>query len=217
MNTIPLGEKLRLLREDAGLTLEELAHRTKIPTHYLRRLEREEYEKLPPPVYIRGFLQRWARVTGGDAEALSQQFGRENRFLVTTSQAHDVSVASRAPRFVLTLKHIALAVGGVTALILVGYFYYNQIIAANSPQVEITSPVDVSSVSSRRVVEVTGNTESVNSLTINGQQVTLGQDGGFAHAYILSDGPNTLSLIAEGDNESVEVVRTIIYVEGGNP
>jgi cytoskeleton protein RodZ len=217
MNTIPLGEKLRLLREDAGLTLEELAQRTKIPTHYLRHLEREEYEKLPPPVYIRGFLQRWARVTSGDAEALSQQFGRENRFLVTTSQARDTSVSSRAPRFVLTLKHIVFVVGGVIAVTLVGYFYYNQILASNSPSVEITSPVDVSSVSSRRVVEVTGNTKSVNRLTLNGQEVGVGSDGIFAHAYILSDGPNTLSLIAEGDKESIEVIRTIIYVEAGNP
>ncbi|MEX0916569.1 MAG: helix-turn-helix domain-containing protein, partial [Candidatus Spechtbacterales bacterium] len=180
-------------------------------------LEREEYEKLPPPVYIRGFLQRWARVTGGDAEALAQQFGRENRFLVTTSQARDVSVSARVPRFVFTLKHISVALAGVTALVLVGYFYYNQILASNSPSVEITSPVDVSSVSSRRVVEVTGNTESVNRLTLNGQEVVVGSDGAFAHAYILSDGPNTLSLIAEGDNESIEAIRTIIYVEAGNP
>lgn len=217
MNTIPLGEKLRLLREDAGLTLEELAQRTKIPAHYLRFLEREEYEKLPPPVYIRGFLQRWARVTGGDADALAQQFGRENRFFVTTSQARDVSVASARPRFVLTLKHIGVAVGVVVTLLLLGYFYYNQIIAASTPSVEITSPVDVSSVSSRRMVEVAGNTQSVNRLTLNGQEVALGEDGAFSHAYVLGDGPNTLSLIAEGDNESIEVVRTVIYVEGASP
>lgn len=215
MNTIPLGEKLRLLRQDAGCTLEELAGRTKIPVHYLRRLEREEYEKLPPPVYIRGFLQRWASVTGGDADALAQQFGRENRFLVATSQAHCAG-PSLPMRFVFTLKHIGLALGGAVALVLVGYFYYNQIVAANVPQVEITSPMDVSSVSSRRVVELAGNTRSVTHLTLNDQEVPLKDDGTFAHAFVLSDGPNTISLIAEGKSESVEVVRTIIYVEGEN-
>lgn len=204
-----------MLREEAQLTLEELAGRTKIPVHYLRRLEREEYEKLPPPVYIRGFLQRWANVTGGDAEALMQQFHRENRFFVHASKTHEPGPIA-APRFVLTLRHVVIAASSLLALSLIGFFYYTQFVTSQAPRVEITDPVEVSSVSSRQLVDIEGETEAVESMAINGQEVRLQQDGSFSHAYELQRGTNTISIIARNGSEQVEVVRTIVYVGGDN-
>ena len=211
----PLGEQLRELREKASLSIEELAGRTKVPSRYLRFLEKEEYEKLPPPVYIRGFLQRWAKATGGDSEKLSQQFYRENKFLVNTYSRQKVQKSARGPRFVLTFRPIVGAVAVIALVSLLGYIYYNQFVRLSDPRVEITQPVEVSSVSDERIAPIRGNLRSVERLFINGQSVPT-QGDSFSYEYELSTGLNTISIVAEGSKQRVEIVRNIIYAPNEN-
>jgi curved DNA-binding protein CbpA len=55
------GEALRLRRLRLGIELEEIAHITKIGLAYLRFIEGNRYDALPPSVYLRGFLREIAR------------------------------------------------------------------------------------------------------------------------------------------------------------
>jgi flagellar biosynthesis protein FlhG len=67
------GSALRRFREAKGVSLEEIAHKSKISSRYLRFIEDERFDMLPAPVYLRGFLQEYARAVGleprGTAEA----------------------------------------------------------------------------------------------------------------------------------------------------
>jgi flagellar biosynthesis protein FlhG len=67
------GAALRRFREAKGVSLEEIAHKSKISSRYLRFIEDERFDMLPAPVYLRGFLQEYARAVGleprGTAEA----------------------------------------------------------------------------------------------------------------------------------------------------
>lgn len=56
-----LGEKLRDAREKKGVTLQDAAIATKIKTGYLRSLEEEDYDQLPPRAYVKGFLKIYAK------------------------------------------------------------------------------------------------------------------------------------------------------------
>jgi curved DNA-binding protein CbpA len=55
------GELLRRLREDRGMTLQNLADRTRISRSHLENVEADRYAHLPPTVYLRGFLTSIAR------------------------------------------------------------------------------------------------------------------------------------------------------------
>jgi hypothetical protein len=55
------GQTLRRAREAQGITLEELAAHTKISKSYITAIEEEHFEKLPAPVFLRGFLITIAR------------------------------------------------------------------------------------------------------------------------------------------------------------
>jgi curved DNA-binding protein CbpA len=55
------GEALRRVREARGLTLKDLAAKTKIGHWHLDNIEREKYSALPALVYLRGFLGSLAR------------------------------------------------------------------------------------------------------------------------------------------------------------
>jgi transcriptional regulator with XRE-family HTH domain len=61
-----LGTELRTARERAGFSLPELAARTRIPLKSLRALEENDFEKVPPGVFIRSFIRTYAREVGVD-------------------------------------------------------------------------------------------------------------------------------------------------------
>lgn len=58
------GEALRALRLRLGLTLESIAARTKIRTAHLQAIEEERFDRLPPPVFLRGFVREFAACLG---------------------------------------------------------------------------------------------------------------------------------------------------------
>lgn len=64
MSTI--GEMLRASREEAGLSREDLARILRLSCATVVALEEQRWEVLPQPVYIRGFVSSWCRVTSLD-------------------------------------------------------------------------------------------------------------------------------------------------------
>jgi len=65
-----VGERLRHAREQAGLTLSDVAARTKIQRWILEDIERDDLSRVPGGVFVRGYLTSFARVVGIDAEPL---------------------------------------------------------------------------------------------------------------------------------------------------
>jgi hypothetical protein len=69
------GGFLRAHRLQAGLTLREIADRTKIGSMKLAQIEEEQFHALPAPVYLRGFVLAFARTLGlPDPEGISRLF-----------------------------------------------------------------------------------------------------------------------------------------------
>jgi cytoskeletal protein RodZ len=62
------GGMLRAAREERGLSIAELARRTRISARVLSALERSDSSALPPAVFVRGFLRTYAREVGLDPE-----------------------------------------------------------------------------------------------------------------------------------------------------
>jgi cytoskeleton protein RodZ len=71
-----IGESLKEARQRAGLDMRTVEERTKIRTRYLRALESEEWEALPGPAYVKGFLRTYAGALGLDADALVAEYRR---------------------------------------------------------------------------------------------------------------------------------------------
>lgn len=57
MTTPRLGDYLREARERSGLSLEQLAERTRVRVENLAALEREDLDSLPADAYVRGFVK----------------------------------------------------------------------------------------------------------------------------------------------------------------
>lgn len=68
-----VGETLRAARERAGLSLSEIAARTRIPLRHLEALEAGEYNGLPSRTYATGFVKAYARLVGIDEVAITRR------------------------------------------------------------------------------------------------------------------------------------------------
>jgi cytoskeletal protein RodZ len=69
-----IGSHLRNLRAKKGLSLEEIATKTMVQQRFLAAIEKGEIEQLPEPLYIRGFIRRFAEALGIDGTPLSESF-----------------------------------------------------------------------------------------------------------------------------------------------
>ncbi len=61
------GKALKDIREQLGISLQEISDRTRIHLPYLEFIEGDRYDKLPHAVYLRGYLIQYAKVMGLDA------------------------------------------------------------------------------------------------------------------------------------------------------
>ena len=77
MNVESVGEQLRLAREAKGLSIEEVAAATRIPTRHLLSLEASEWDKLPAPTYSVGFAKNYASAVGLDKAEIADQLRAE--------------------------------------------------------------------------------------------------------------------------------------------
>jgi hypothetical protein len=68
------GADLRRVRESRGIALREIAASTKIGHRFLEYLEEDRFAMLPPAVYLRGFLQEYARALGMDPRRTAEAY-----------------------------------------------------------------------------------------------------------------------------------------------
>lgn len=68
------GDLLRQVRLARGLTLAQLADRTRISTKHLENVEGDRYDSLPAGVYLRGILMNLARELGLDGLRVSKSY-----------------------------------------------------------------------------------------------------------------------------------------------
>lgn len=121
-----IGKTLREARETLGLTLEEVERVTRIRTYHLEALEKDDFDELPSPVQVRGFLHNYAEFLGLDpdqillhyAEGLQEQ--RRTRPVGTLEQPGarpTVQVRSRRPRWLTS--DLFISAGIVLAVLVV--------------------------------------------------------------------------------------------------
>ena len=68
------GGDLRRIREARGISLRDIAAQSKIGVRFLEYIEEDRTPYLPAPVYLRGFLQEYARVVGLDGAKVVQAY-----------------------------------------------------------------------------------------------------------------------------------------------
>jgi cytoskeleton protein RodZ len=69
---------LKSVRESRGLTLRYISEVTKVSITHLQAIENEDFHSLPPPVYTRSFIKKYAATLGIESSLI---LGRYERYL----------------------------------------------------------------------------------------------------------------------------------------
>lgn len=69
-----IGDYLLQVRENQGISLEKIAKDTFIPLRLLKALEVGDVDRLPEPVYVKGFIRRYGDALGLDGAEIADAF-----------------------------------------------------------------------------------------------------------------------------------------------
>ncbi len=72
-----IGQQLKSARDTKGLSLSQIQERTKIPYNHLQAIDNGKPEDLPEPVYVSGYIKRYADCVGLDGQQLADAFRLE--------------------------------------------------------------------------------------------------------------------------------------------
>lgn len=111
-----VGERLRLAREEKGLSLEDIAGQTRIPLRHLEAIEEGDWDRLPAPTYTIGFAKSYASAVDLDrnevAEDIRTEIGGTRPAVVTSNEVFEPADPARTmPRW--------LVIGAVLAILVV--------------------------------------------------------------------------------------------------
>ena len=116
-----VGTQLRAARENQGMSLDELARRTRIPKPSLEALECDDWGRLPGTAYIKGFVRAYAAEVELDADPLLTLLASESARLPKKRRksASGLSLSSRPVRSGRIRGATGWAVGAAVTLVLV--------------------------------------------------------------------------------------------------
>jgi transcriptional regulator with XRE-family HTH domain len=116
-----VGERLRVTREQKGMSLDDVARQTRIPIRHLEHIERGEWDALPATTYSIGFARSYANAIGMDGPAigaeLRDQLGKGSRPTAAASHYEPTDPARVPPR------SLAIA-AALTALVLLAAYLF---------------------------------------------------------------------------------------------
>ncbi len=217
--TMTVGEELKSLRESRGLTLREVAAKTKIQEAYLKALETGHYQDLPADVYVKGFIKGYADFLNLDSKDYLKRYIKErgihsNIEEVKTPVPKKTRSLSRRS-FIITPKKTITGIIVLLVLLILSYIYYQVNSFVSPPKLSIETPAENIRIRGNSIT-VTGQTDPEATLTINGQPVFVSESGYFNENVTLKEGSNFLKIVAVGfSGKKTEATREVIVERRG--
>jgi cytoskeletal protein RodZ len=203
--TIPekeaLGEKLSKKRAALGYDIKEAERATKIRARHLEALESGDWGKLPPDVYVRGFLKNYSAFLKLDESKVLRLYLKERGMAENVKKAIEPKDENRkvkftSPKVIITPRKIVLfstVMLGVIIFLYVGY-QFSQLF--KNPMLTINDPKNNTKVEDDNVI-IAGATDPGNKVFINGFEIAPNPDGNFKEKVSLQDGTNIIKVLAK--------------------
>lgn len=206
-----VGEILLKGRQDKNLTLEHISKRTKISLHYLKLLENNEFKKLPPAAFTKGFIRNYAQVVGVNANQVLAIFRRdydqdERGRIIPRSFEEPVKASVNF----FTPKTTTITLSALLSLIIIFFFARQIITFLSAPSLKISAPPN--NVSTTSPVLVEGNTAPEATITINQKPVTVDPSGNFSTEVSLTPGDHILVVESKSRSGKTRVEQRFVTI-----
>lgn len=206
-----LSEKLKQIRQTAGVSLSEIAKTTKVRKIYLEKLEEGKFDELPPDVYVKGFLKSYANYLGIESEDVIRLYEKERGIQKNIKKLQLPTDSKRkiwTPSVTITPNMFAIALSLILIVVGVVYFYREIDRFSSTPRLVLMQPTGDINVESN-TTEVAGLTDKDNRVFINGQPIYVNERGEFKETISLQQGINDLEIksVNRFEKESVKIIK----------
>ncbi|MCL6250892.1 DUF4115 domain-containing protein [Altererythrobacter sp. KTW20L] len=133
------GPQLRLAREKLGISVEQMALRTRIPLRQIAAVEAGDFAALPGRAYAVGFARTMARETGLDEEVMVEKVRAELDSSGPSQREHRETYEPGDPARAPTRRLVWFSIGAVV-LLLAGLYAMSRVLFA--PAAELPSLVE---------------------------------------------------------------------------
>ena len=189
---LTISEVFSSQRKSKRISLARAARDLMIKEDILVALEKADWQKLPEPTIVRGFIKNYANYLGLDAKNVLALYRRE---FDEKKYPQKISVFEKQKRFKLTPKIIINFAFILAVVIFVAYLTVQYLSILQSPRLQVvTPPEDFTTQVS--IIVISGQTEKGATLSVDGEFVPVDKDGNFSHQVALKDGQNIIEIIA---------------------
>lgn len=204
-----LGELLSAQRKAKKISLTKVSHDLLIKKENLEFLEKCDWEKLPEPAFVKGFIKSYAKYLDLDPNYILALHRREYD---EAKYPHKNFMPKKQKLFILTPRRVINFIFLLVAFIFVGYLTIQYLSILSSPKVEIFNPQD-DITTSIPLVQILGKTEKETTVSIDGEFVPIDQEGNFSYEAKLEEGKNIIEIIASKRlSPKNKITRTIRLV-----
>ena len=214
--TITVGECLGRKRKELNISMKDLGDKLKIKVDYLEDLEKNNYAKLPPDVYVKGFIKSYSELVGFNPEKTVELFEKEkeieNKIENRNKKEKKFKKKFALKKYFIVTPKIITIFLSLLILSIVGYYFWHQLSSFNSkPYLFISSPL-TDEVTNNSEIIISGETEIGIILKINGADVFVDENGSFEEDIMLQPGKNIIIIEALNRfDKTIREERNIIY------
>jgi transcriptional regulator with XRE-family HTH domain len=209
------GAFLKKMRQEKGWTLEKISEETKILLSILKDLENDEYKNLPPPIYLKGMIKKYADFLKLDNEKVLSFYQKSNGRNLSSGK-YDLPPKNRfltyQSKFSSFFKNICPKIlkyflwGSILF-----YFLYEASFFILPAKIILFSP-DSDFTTNQQELVIYGKIIRGKRFFIKDREISFGEDGVFNEEIVLTPGLNNIQFkVVNILGYETILIRQIIY------
>jgi DNA-binding XRE family transcriptional regulator len=202
---ITLGYVLTKYRLQSNLTTVQLADKLSIEEKYIIALEKGDYNEFTSLNQPFPIIKRLSYVFGLKYNVLIELYHQEYETYI-----HQLDQQKAKPKLIISHTMMRMFIGITIGLFVVIYLGIQVYQLGYTPVLTLNNKA-IYEINNANEYTLSGNISRAGKLTLNGQKVTLKEDGKFEIILSLRDGENRLELQVSKDNKLLKTTQKIVY------
>lgn len=205
-----VGEIIKNAREEANLSIDQIADKTGIAKIQIENIESSNYKYLPAKVYVAGFIKKYIDVLKINPNPIINQFEKEFAALNLGTVNRKLPSLNQKLKF-FSIKKIFIIFIMVLLIAMTAYFFRQLSFVFYGPNIVLLNP-ETDVVLNFDEIEIKGKTDYGSEFTINGENIYIDEKGNFSQKIFLVDGLNRIDIVAKNKfGKTFKVIRNITY------
>jgi len=206
-----LGERLRSVRQSLNLSISDAENGSKVRAKFLIGLENGDWNNLPTPVYVRGFVLAYAKYLDISKEEAIRLYEAEFALKKTQNPSEfSYKNSIKDVKVILTPKVLGYSLLATFVLAMFGYIFFQVMDFAGSPNLQVSAPGN-NLVLETDSTDVYGITDNDTVISINNETVPVTNEGRFSTSLKLHRGVNVIKVKAL--NKAKKETTNVLTIE----